>query len=62
MSWQFDYQSGDLVFTSISFGSIVDGVTSFGDEVGSDLELDCGDRDNETSEVDMGSRVIEGAF
>lgn len=60
--WKFDYMIGDLIFVQVTSQNIVDGATSFGDEIGSDLAIDCGSRDNETSEVDMGSRVIEGAL
>jgi hypothetical protein len=61
VSWRFDYESGDLVFLAVSSSQITDGLTNFGDEVSSDLAIDLGDRENDSSEIDMGLRIIEGA-
>lgn len=59
MTWKFDYLKLELIFT-VTGEDIVDGLTSFGDEVTSDLAVDMGNRENDNSEIDMGLRIIEG--
>jgi hypothetical protein len=59
MAWKFDFLSGEIVWVQTQTALIFDGQVDFGDEVGSDLELSCGSRDNESSIIDNGSRVIE---
>jgi hypothetical protein len=58
--WRYDYTIGDIIFFEVSTQNIVDGEVVFGDEINSDLEISLGDRDNDTSIVDQGLRVIEG--
>lgn len=60
MPWRFDAQAVDIVFIVDTSEQIVSGSVNFGDEINSDLSLDAGFRDNETSEVDSGLRIIDG--
>jgi hypothetical protein len=62
MPWRFDPQAVDLVFVSFGTQQIVSGEVSFGEEIGSDLLLDTGERTNDTSIVDGGLRVIDGSI
>lgn len=53
-----------LVFKSerqiIQFQFIESGTIDFGSEIGSDLSIDTGNRENDSSIVDQGLRVVEG--
>lgn len=58
--WKYDYTIGDIIFFEVNSENIFDGAVAFGDETNSDLEISCGDRENDSSIVDQGQRVIEG--
>jgi hypothetical protein len=58
--WKYDYTIGDIIFFEVATENVVDGEVIFGDDVNSDLEMSLGNRDNDTSIVDQGLRVIEG--
>lgn len=59
MAWVFDAVKVDLVFVVTQGQFIQDGLTDFGSEITSDIEISCGSRDNESSIIDQGLRVIE---
>lgn len=59
MTWKFDYLLGDIVFQKGTAVQVFDSFIDFGSEVDGDLEISCGERDNENSVVDQGLRVIE---
>lgn len=50
----------DFVFVQTITQRINDGAVNFGDEVQSDLAVDAGERNNDTSELDSGLRIIDG--
>jgi hypothetical protein len=60
MPWKFDAQAVDIIFVIDTTSQIVSGSIEFGDDLTSDLALDTGDRDNDTSIVDSGLRIIDG--
>jgi hypothetical protein len=60
MPWRFDAQAVDIVFVIDTTVAIVSGSVEFGEEIGSDLSVDTGQRDNDTSIIDSGLRVIDG--
>lgn len=62
MPWRFDAQAVDIVFVIDTNVPIVSGSVEFGEEIGSDLAIDAGNRDNDTSIVDNGLRVIDGSI
>jgi hypothetical protein len=62
MPWKFDPQSVDLVFVNITTQMVESGSLDFGSEIDSDLAVDTGDRENDTSIVDNGLRIIDGSF
>jgi hypothetical protein len=62
MPWRFDPQSIDLVFVVDTNVPVVSGSIEFGNEIGSDLAIDTGERENDTSIVDNGLRVIDGSI
>ena len=62
MPWKFDPQSIDLVFVNITTQMVESGSLDFGSEIDSDLAVDTGDRENDTSIVDNGLRIIDGSF
>jgi hypothetical protein len=62
MPWKFDPQSVDLVFVNITTQMVESGSLDFGSEIDSDLAIDTGDRENDTSIVDNGLRIIDGSF
>ena len=57
--WKFDPIRVELVWTVSQGQFIQDGFSDFGSEVNSDLELSFGSRENDSSIVDQGLRVIE---
>jgi len=62
MPWKFDPQSIDLVFVNVTTQMVESGSLDFGSEIDSDLAVDTGDRENDTSIVDNGLRIIDGSF
>lgn len=62
MPWRFDAQTIDLVFVIDTNTPIISGSIEFGNEVGSDLTIDTGSRENDSSIVDNGLRVIDGSI
>lgn len=60
MPWRFDAQAVDIVFVIDTTVAIVSGSVEFGEEIGSDLSVDTGQRDNDSSIIDNGLRVIDG--
>lgn len=62
MPWKFDAQAVDIVFVSFDTESIVSGEIVFGEQDGSDLTIDTGDRTNNTSIIDGGLRIIDGSI
>jgi len=60
MHWKFDAQAVDIIFVIDTTTQVVSGSIEFGDDLTSDLSLDTGDRDNDTSIVDSGLRIIDG--
>lgn len=59
MAWKYDFMKGEIVWTLGQSELIFDGLVDFGSEVESDLELSCGLRENDSSIMDNGLRVIE---
>jgi hypothetical protein len=57
--WKFDPIRIELVWTVVQGQFIQDGFADFGSEVNSDLELSLGSRENDSSIIDQGLRVIE---
>jgi hypothetical protein len=62
MPWRFDAQAVEIVFVIDTNVPIESGSLIFGDEIGSDLNVDTGLRDNDTSIVDNGLRIIDGSI
>lgn len=62
MPWMFDYKIGDIVFVSDINSPIVSGAIEFGTESESDLSIDAGLRENDSSALDGGLRVIDGSI
>lgn len=62
MPWIFNPQNVDLVFVVDTNTQVVSGSIQFGDEVTADLAIDTGDRDNDSSIIDSGLRVIDGSI
>jgi hypothetical protein len=62
MPWRFDAQSVDIVFVIDTSVPVESGLIVFGEEIGSDLIVDTGVRDNDSSIVDSGLRIIDGSF
>jgi hypothetical protein len=62
MPWKFDSQSVDIVFIVDTTIAIVSGSVELGDSISSDLSIDTGDRENESSLVDGGLRIIDGSI
>jgi hypothetical protein len=62
MPWRFDAQTIDLVFVIDTNVPIQSGSIEFGSEIDSDLAIDVGDRENDSSIVDNGLRIIDGSF
>lgn len=61
MSWKFDPASIDLVFVQTVTEIVESGQIDFGLQ-GSDLSIDTGLRDNDSSTLDQGLRVIDGSI
>jgi hypothetical protein len=59
MAWRFDPIKLELVFVVTKGEFIQDGLCDFGGELNSDLELSCGSRENDSSVIDQGLRIIE---
>jgi hypothetical protein len=60
MAWRFDSISNGLIWTvSIELVAIADGSTDLG---GGDLLIDTGLRENDSSVVDQGQRIIDGSI
>jgi len=60
MAWRFDPISNGLIWTvSIELVAIADGSMDFG---GGDLQIDAGMRDDDSSVVDQGQRIIDGSI
>lgn len=58
MAWRYDPLSSSLIwFVSVELAPIADGSMDFG---GGDLLIDTGLRENDSSEVDQGQRIIDG--
>jgi len=62
MPWIFDARSIDIVFVVDTNTQVVSGSIEFGGESGGDLAIDVGNRDNDTSIVDSGLRVVDGSI
>lgn len=62
MPWRFDAQAVDLVFVIDTSVPIVSGNVDFGNEITSDLNIDTGDRTNDSSIIDNGLRIIDGSI
>jgi hypothetical protein len=60
MPWQFDPNAVDIVFIVSTMEQIVSGSIDFGDNALSDLAIDVGQRENDTSILDSGLRIIDG--
>jgi len=54
----FSPLTGEFQFITICPQPYASGLANFGDEVTSDLATDCGARDNDTSILDFGDRLI----
>lgn len=61
MSWKFDPISVDLVWAVTSTEIIESGTLDLG-ALESDLLVDTGDRNNDSSTLDQGLRVIDGSI
>lgn len=57
--WKFDPTTVELVWVVVPSELIFDGLTEFGDSQDSDLEISFGERENDSSVVDNGNRIIE---
>jgi hypothetical protein len=62
MPWRFDAQAVDIVFVIDTNVPIESGLLAFGEEIGSDLNVDTGNRENDSSIVDNGLRIIDGSI
>ena len=57
--WIYNPFTGQLVFVIVQPKNYIsDGEVSFGDNVGGDISIDTGQRTNDTSVMDNGSRVV----
>ena len=61
MPWKFDPASIDLVFVQTVTEIVESGQIDFGLQ-GGDLSIDTGLRDNDSSTLDQGLRVIDGSI
>lgn len=61
MPWRFDPIAIDLVFIQTMTEIVESGQIDFGSQDG-DLSIDTGLRDNDTSTLDQGLRVIDGSI
>ena len=61
MPWKFDPASIDLVFVQTVTEIVESGQIDFGLQNG-DLSIDTGLRDNDSSTLDQGLRVIDGSI
>jgi hypothetical protein len=61
MPWRFDPYSIDIVFIQSISEIVQSGEIDFGSEL-SDLSIDTGLRDNDSSVLDQGLRVIDGSI
>jgi hypothetical protein len=62
MPWRFDAQAVDIVFVIDTNTPVISGSIEFGSELDSDLTIDTGNRENDSSIVDNGLRVIDGSI
>ena len=59
MAWKFDFAAVDLVWTQPAETMEATSSIILGEE-SSDLQIDTGDRNNDTSIIDQGYRIIDG--
>lgn len=62
MPWRFDSSAVDIVFVVDTSVLVQSGSIEFGSEIDSDLAVDTGNRDNDSSIIDNGLRVIDGSI
>lgn len=58
--WKYNPITGQFIFVEITPPTYVsEGTVSFGDSVNGDISIDTGNRDNTTSVMDSGLRVVQ---